>query len=364
MVFLIFISIMLPFSVLDYAKKTINVYSIGKYMFLCCLLFFIFIAGGRYYPGTGDWDYYRSAFEASGRIGNIRLQGFFEFGFELLVNVIKTFSNQYVFFFVTYEIIVCIFLYQNIKKYIGYPISACCLYLPLLFMPMDLIQIRSLLAVQIFVFSIQFIKERKMMPYFLCIFCASTIHISSIILFPLYFILNRRFKNITIYLVVIVGLLSAFLGFDIFMPIMGLVSPFMGEYIQTKVNAYLFSGINVSRSIGFIHLEFFVFFPLIMMYRKRLEKCDKYANIFLNIYIFYGITILYLWKMSVFSGRLKFFFIASIIYFIPRLIAVNKKSFIMVFLCYFGYVLATIAYLLTGSNTGNFLLTYRNYFFL
>lgn len=366
MVFLTFIFLILPFSILDYGKKSFNVIVLQRYLFLCCLIYFIVVAGGRYYPGTGDWDSYRNIFLASGRIGNLFLFGYFEPGFELLINIIKTFTNVFNVFLLINELIVCVFLYYNIKIYLGNPISVCCLYFPIIFLTLDMIQIRSLLAVQIFVFSMQFIRKRKLIPYCLCIFCASMVHISSLILFPLYFVLHKKYKSNTLFFIVIIGILINILRIDVFIPLVRIFAPLMGGTISNRVAFYL-SGTNLQRRIGFIHLEYLVFFPLIIRYRKKLEEYDINSNIFINMFILYGIAIFYLWSFSVFSGRIKFFFIFSMLFLIPRLIKINKKIFLFVFFCFLGYVLAMVIYVLyfqSGLGASGFFSNYVNYFFM
>ena len=359
---------MIPFSILDYGKKTFSVYYLEKYLFFFCLAYFIIIAGGRYYPGTGDWDHYRGTFEASGKIGDIRMLGYFEPGFELLANIIKTFSDHYVFFFTAYEVIVCVLLYYNIKNYLGYPITTCCLYFSIFFLTMDLIQIRSLLAVQIFIFSIQFIKDRRIVPFVLCIICSTMIHITSIILFPLYFVLDRRFKKRTLLLITIIGVFINLLAIDLIVPIFGLISPLTGDYLNIKITAHMLSAMVTRRPLGFIHIEFLFFFPLLMKYRKKLLDCDRYGNIFFNMFILYGMSIFYLWRVSVLSGRIKFFFITSLIYLIPRFLKINKKIFILVFLFYGIYVLAMAIYTMFYQSSSAWVFSglysnYVNYFF-
>ena len=368
LVFLLFAIVSLPFSILDYGKKTFSVKLLYKFIFFCCLFYFIIVAGARYCPRS-DWINYMGAFEASGRIGSIYFPRYFEIGFEFLINVIKTFSNHYIVFFITYEIIVCFFLYYNIKKYFGYSISVCCLYFPIIFLTLDMIQMRTLMAVQIFIFSIQYIKEKKIIQYFLYILCASTIHITAIILFPMYFILNRRYKSSTIIIITIFGILINLFQIDFVIPMIRLISPMMGEYINNKITAYVFSGNLFSRSLGLIHLEFIVFFVLFMKYRKNIESGNIYANIFLNLYILYGADIFYLWKVLMFSGRLKFYFILSLIFLLPRLLKINRKSFLFAFVCYISYVLLMVIYVVYyqstfGKESPLFYFEYANYFFL
>ena len=368
LVFLLFAIISLPLSILDYGKRTFSIKLFDKFIYICCLLYFIIVAGARYTPRS-DWNNYRGVFETSGKIGAIHLTGYFDSGFELLMNVIKTFSDKYIVFFIVYEIIVCFFLYYNIKKYLGYSLTVCCLYFPIIFLTLDMIQMRSLMAVQIFIYSIQYIKEKKIIPYFICIFFASSIHITSIILFPMYFILDRRYRSSTIIIIIIFGILLNLFRIDIVIPLIKLISPVMGEFINGKIMFYVFSGNPFSRSFGLIHLEFIIFFVLFMKYRKNLESCNKYTNIFLNLFILYGVDIFYLWKILAFSGRLKFFFISSLLFLVPRILKSNKKSFVFIFICYIGYVLAMVIYVMYyqstfGGTLNSFFSEYENYFFL
>ena len=78
---------------------------------------------------------------------------------------------------------------ENInKKYLPLAIF---FYFTTLYFFLSLNVLRQTLAFSIFVFSINYIRERKLFKYILTILIASTIHKSALVLLPMYFIINN-----------------------------------------------------------------------------------------------------------------------------------------------------------------------------
>lgn len=368
MIYFIFLSLLLIISLIDYIKNDINNYFFRIFCCVFILLCFVFVAGGRYFPGGGDWSIYRHNFESSLGLNNLNIESMiFEPGFLVLTGAIKLFTSHYIIFFIVIESISCILLFLNITKYTEYRLTSLCIYFSLFFLALDLVMIRSLLAVQIFLFSLRYIYNKKFIYYLICISIAASIHISSIVLLPMYLILNNHYKNKTVLIVILGGIMITLLRIDILTPILRLIPSLDSiTYIYEKINSYLNSKRYSSiRPLSFSQIEYLVWFFILMKHRAKLSSYNHYFNIFFNMYLIYGIILLYFIGVNAFSGRLKFFFIFSIIFFIPYFIKVYKNNFSLALFSYCLYSFATtIYYLYKEEGNTIFYFGYKNYFLL
>jgi hypothetical protein len=352
-------------SILDYIKVTVNTkffYCNSTFFILFC---FVILAGGRFFLSAGDWSIYRYYFENVVGLNELNdlesISGGFDPGYFFINSIIKLFTSNHVTFFTSIEIIACILLYNNINTYTKYKISFLCIYFPYIFFSLDLVLMRSMLAVQVFFFSIRYIYNKRYISYFICIIIALSIHISSIILFPLYFVLNRYFTNKMIVIVIFIGLILFISKIDILNFLLDLV-PSSFYYIYIKVISYRNSEeFGISRSLSITQIEYLLFFILLIKYRTKLNKANKYFNIFFNMYFIYGILLFYFFGVVAFSGRLKFFFVLSIPFFIPYFVKLFRKNFMLVFMIYSLYVITLMIFMFYRWEAFD---VYRNYFFL
>ncbi|MDR3130052.1 MAG: EpsG family protein [Treponema sp.] len=357
------LSVFLLSSIFDFTRR-----SISKYFFLFSsisfiLFCFIVVAGGRIIDIGGDWSIYKANFDAAPRLFDFNSSFFyFEPGFLFLTSIIKTFSSNYVVFFIFVEMISCILMILSINKYTENKISSLCIYFSYMFISLNLNLIRTLLAVQIFFFSLRYIYNKNFFCYSICIFVASSMHISSLILFPLYFMLNKNIKKNTAILVIIGGMIMVLFRIDILRPILELTPSSLG-YIYTKVDSYLNSQtFGTAREFSFTHIEYLIFFVIIIRYRDWLNKHIPYFNIFFNMFMIYGVLLFYLFGVNAFSGRFKFFFLPSIVVIIPYFLKLFRRRFEFMFLFFSLYLIALSIYLVCYRET-SMLLKYTNYFF-
>jgi hypothetical protein len=350
-------------SIFDYAKNDVNKKYFSTLFIFLILFCFVFLAGGRNIPRS-DYSYYKAFFEAAPKFGNFNHLEPINYGFEpgylVLNSLIKLFTANYIAYFFIYEILSCILLLSSIKKYTKYKLSFLCLYYPYIFLSLDLILIRSLLAVQLFFFSLRYIYNKDLLRYFICILLASTIHISSVVLFPLLYLLNRHCKNKTALMIIGVGVILTLLRIDILRYILKLLPSFLGR-IYIKTQGYLSSNAHgTMRPISFIHLEYLLWFSILIKFRTKLNIFTPYFNIFFNMYIIYGILLFYFFGVNAFSGRLRFFFSPAILFLVPYFIQLFKKCFILSFSCFSLYIIILTIYIL--FRWPDVLILYKNFF--
>ena len=158
------------------------------------LLLFAFIAGVRWQVGT-DHLGYLAWYEQLIRDGVFRASGV-EAGFDFITKVFAHFNMHFTFFFGFLAFLQLFFIYRAFKdeRYL-YPFLGIVIILGPEFLSW-MNGMRQMIAATIFVYSIQYIRERKLISYFIIIVLASLIHQSAILLLVFYFIPQKDyFKN-------------------------------------------------------------------------------------------------------------------------------------------------------------------------
>ena len=251
-----------------------------KIVFLYCFISFIF-TGLRWNYG-GDWDTYYNYFK------NIKSLCFddssFEFGWIILSYTIKTIFNSYTLFqfFIASVIFFCI--YTSIKKLSAVPLLSYFVYFAIDHGGIN--YVRTVIATCLIIYSLVYAKERKIIKYMLIWFCAFSIHFSSFIALPIYWIYNNTisFKK---YIAVSFACISFFyISGKVFLSDFSLLGP----YVQYKLDKYIsaqeseeYFGSNITVEMAMMNYmikKSFIFLFLFIYCKKALQ----------NDYVFRGVT--------------------------------------------------------------------------
>jgi len=300
-------------------------------LFVCSI--FILVAGLRYETGV-DWrgyqDYYNQIPSMDMAIIRNNTQDIFvtlDVGYALLNSFLKMLGGglQTIFFIISFAISTLLLI--NVKSYSKYVLIGFILYYSYFFFVFDMSGIRQGLALQIFIFSLRYIGERKFGKYVAMIALASSIHWSALLLVPLYFILNFKASKIFSLIFIIIG--TIIFSFQIKM-ISGPLN-WIAEHIQyfpllqDKIVAHtsnevlsnprqwdLYSIYNYVRCL--------IIIILCNKYDIKLAKNIKYYNIFYNLLLLQFFSLFYLYEFTVISERIRFYFLFSEIILVPNLI--------------------------------------------
>lgn len=327
---------------------------------------FLVIAGLRseYETGLTDRGVYSAYFQAIPPVTSIFNWSYFishqppfEFGYFSLNVIIKTFTDSsHVFFFVV-EFVICVFLYKSLNKYTKSVAIALLIYFTVLFTTLDVAFIRQGIAVLLFLFSIQYIKERKFLHYCLWVTAAVAFHNSALVLYPLYFVCNRVFSNKQIIVAVVVSIVFFVLKIDIVGPLL----PFFSD--DLRIAYYIDTAkYSISRPFSVTHAEFLLILAVLFSYRGRIDKLKRdsaYFNIFINLFVIYGILIFLFFGVSIVSARLKFYFLTSFLIIFPALLGRLEKNSRLI--GYFILVLYLLVYMATLYQKTPYFSTYRNF---
>ena len=149
-----------------------------------CLLYICFV-GFRHFKVGVDSERYMELFYA---IPNQNYQ-WIEIGFDRLIRILDGAGFSYTGLFLACITLTAIPIFFTLEKTKHYTLSAIMLYVLTLSTLMN--GMRQCISVGLFFYGSHFIRERKMIPFFLCMTGALLFHYSCVFLLPFYFFLHR-----------------------------------------------------------------------------------------------------------------------------------------------------------------------------
>lgn len=185
--------------------------------------------------------------------------------------------------------------------------------------------VRQMMAASIFVFSTQFILQKKLLPYLLCIFAASQIHHSSQLLYVFYLLAyirpdkislsDKRVICTSIFIACFVlGLTPQFQAyanyFTAFVDFFGDNYDYVNNYIQDKV----VEGDNDARNFGPMMLSYFLTALAIVWFGPELKREYKDKIPYFDLWWLFAFV--YVCGFFLF-GNVSFMFLRPLMFFIP-----------------------------------------------
>jgi hypothetical protein len=194
-------------------------------------------------------------------------------------------------------------------------------------------------------FSLQFIKEKKKIHFFISIFFAALFHNSAIVAAPLYFLFLKRKKKLErVYLYyTLFGIILSLFFFEFVTKIFSYDSYLFGKYSNAKLDQQYSSVISLTQRILLV-------LPL-FLWRKKLIVIDSFNRFYFNVLFIYIFIQIFTLKVSM-AIRLGFYFEIVII---PILINVikdtkfNAKKINILFYI-FIYLMYKFIYIYNGSG--------------
>lgn len=162
------------------------------------IILLIFISGTRYYMGGSDVYAYENVYNGAPRIGaviryiftgaNYGVNVNYEVGFIFLCSVIKTLGFSYFGFTLLFATMFYILMYRGLSEFVVDWAPFWALFMYKIMFYNTFISIRQGFTMAIFCYALKYIRDRKIIQYFIWSVVAFSIHRGAIILFPLYFI--------------------------------------------------------------------------------------------------------------------------------------------------------------------------------
>lgn len=233
-------------------------------------------------------------------------------GSNVLISFIT--SNRYV-FILLYTLIIYFLYYFSLKDYcINYPF-AMMLFMGLMFF-FTFTYFRQMVGVGVAWFAIRYVYKKELYKFIICVLIAASFHNSAIILFPLYFLPIKRFKQRNV------------IVFMVFCLVLGLsggpsaVFRLYGNITDTQIRTDSYA----EREIGFRYeyiIEALVFLYLILKNYSIIPDTKKNIVLLNTSLAFCAILLLFVQSLN--GGRLGWYYLIGVISTLS-LIANNVKS--------------------------------------
>lgn len=159
-------------------------------------------------------------------------------GYSLLNYIVSLFTGDVHIYMLVVSIIIITLTAVLLYKYSPIPWIGMFVFASFGFFGNSLSFIRQSIAIAIFLFSINFLKNKKFVPYLLIILLAATFHKSMVIMIPVYFIAHIKvnWKSLVTYGVVTAGIMA------LSWPLFTLITKYIYQYYATTEGQYYMLG--------------------------------------------------------------------------------------------------------------------------
>lgn len=267
---------------------------------------------------------------------NILLGDFgIEKGYVILEYIISIFTtNPTILFLIIsffYMISVGKFIYKNSEE----PVMSYILFIALGFFTFSMTALRQTVAIGIILFSYEFIRNRKFMPYLLTVLLASTFHYSALVFLPAYFIAYKKFTKPYIFFTVLT-IPTVYIFRDI---AFGIVN---------RISRYEYSTIETQGPITLLLLMITVFIGGIIQIKQVLRKDE--GNIFFYNMTFISIILAIMAFIHPVALRAGYYYSIFSIVFIPKIVLSFSNKFLKT-IVYCIAIIVLISLYIKGLNS-------------
>ena len=213
-----------------------------------------------------------------------------EIRYNFLVALANTLGIGFWPFHIALECLVILTLFKTIESFnvcvsqyfVLYFASVCFIFIDCPF--------RNMIAWGIFLYSIRFIKVKRLVPYLISCAIATSIHFTGIIMIPIYFIYHKRkTMNLLIVLLVMAGLyVFAFMGTGLIEMVNMLTAT--SEFAEERLSNYTDSDTFSYSPINSVTIFYLILFIIVFLCRKDIEK-QQYGKEMLNLFYLHQILI-------------------------------------------------------------------------
>jgi hypothetical protein len=310
--------------------KRIRIITIIGFLFFFGLRGFAFTDWLSYYPlfeelpplWTSDFftifhnDYYEQfgTDVSQGQLG-------MEMGFIYFTAILKSFFPNYFLWVFVNSLIDVLILNYFFKKYSRYYVLGFLFFFLFSGVILEFNLMRNIKAIMLFMISIKYLEERRILPYMILNLVGYCFHSSAIVFFPLYFILHKQWSPKLLWGIFIVGNIIYLLQIQYLTPFISFFANIVGGRLLLITEIYLQSDLY-SRAYGISigYIERISTFLLVMYYRQKLIENNSTNIIFINLFILYFICYFFFTEIIIVVERVSLLFALSYWVLYPYLI--------------------------------------------
>jgi hypothetical protein len=211
-------------------------------------------------------------------------------GFVYYCSFFKLFTNNYFVFQFFDCLIDIILLYKALSWFDSNDPLSCMIFFAMAGLSIFVDTLRNVKAILIFFVSLRYIASHKLIKYICCCFIALSFHTSSIVFFPLYFFISKKYsKNIFVFFFFFGFIMLAFSS-KIFSPLFLSLIKILPGRLPSMIESYVIDTNRVfKRVLSFGLLEKIVTFILVIIFFEKIyqDRMILIVNSFLFYYVFY-----------------------------------------------------------------------------
>lgn len=271
----------------------------------------------------------------------------YEIGYIYLNRLLNIFSSDAQILFIVTGFITAFSFARFIYKYSRLPWMSAYMFMTLQFFDLSMSGVRQILSIAILLFSYDFVINRKFVNFFLIVMLATSIHTSAIMFLVIYPLAMIKYKK-NFYLISGILAITTFLGFKYLIPLIGRIFPQYINYFIREGSSYT----NKATLAVYLMLTLWLvmFFVAKMAYNKKEAMNDKnlistihtdsqslYSNyLYFNVHeiaVWLSVLMLFFALQATILNRFKYIYSVSMLIFYPNALAQlkNKKiRFIMI----------------------------------
>lgn len=317
-----YLCVLFSFILLAIASLRIYNLSLQQNIRALCLCIFIFFFGFRGYIGWDVHSYY-PMFTACPQLWNLSAQTLQEEvrepGFLFYMSFLKSIWNNYHFYILVSTCIDALILNYFFKRY-SFNYALCFVIFMAMLISFEIDLQRNIKSLLIFMLSIRYIEERRLVPFLILNLLGSTFHLTSLLFIPLYFLLYKALPLKGLILLFIITQVFYFLQIEYLKPLLTYTGILLNNTVGNLLIAYSNSGqFSWSKGISVGHLERALTFLMILLYYRKLLLAKPSNVIFINLFIIYACIQVFFAELSTLCNRLALLFAFSYLVVWPEL---------------------------------------------
>lgn len=251
-----------------------------------------------------------------------------ELGFVYFAVFFKSIINDYFSFVFLNTVIDIVLLDIFIRRYSKYYVLSFIIFLIFWGMMLEINLLRNFKALLLFMLSLKYIQEHRMIPYMLLNLAGFFFHSSALIFLPLYFILNKQWPPWLIWTIFIVGNILFLLQIKYLQSATLSIADMLGGRMAVKIRLYFASDFySQAYGLGLGYFERILTFLGVVLFQKKLKEQNSSNQIFINCFLLYFIIYFFFAEIMVAVQRLSLLFVFAYWILYPEFLFLIKKTF-------------------------------------
>lgn len=315
-----FIVLLVSLSIAYMTSKLKAIKPLYNFFIFFNILFLTLFAGLRNSSVGTDTNSYVNRFLGNEPVFSNLMEGVssMEIGYQFIEVMVSKFSSEYYSLLITIAFITVFFQIKGIYKVSINPIVSILVLITFGFYLFSFNGARQGIALSIFIYAIQFIKNKKFIKYALCIGLGYLFHKTIIITLPMYFLFRLKF-SFKLFSIIAISTIAIILFFENILKLGILISNKYAIYSELKTSG--------GQLLTLAYLIFGVFFILIKPFLKK--ECYKEYDIYLNMFLIGPIiyTIVQFTGAYIEITRLAIYFLSGALFLWPLILKNINKDF-------------------------------------